>query len=115
MATTYRLLIDENDLNSKAIGIIYKRLGIAMGEVHRRVASGEPVHECGVTDNEGIALIVIVHRELESAGVGDHVLRGACEVGTAYLENVLRERRDAVVADGEEDLFEDEPWWRVVE
>jgi hypothetical protein len=28
-----------------------------------------------------------------------------------YLENVLRERREEVVADGEEALFEDEVWW----
>lgn len=82
-----------------------------MGEIRRRVAAGEPVHECGVTDNDGIALIVTVHRELDSAGVSDHILRGPREVGAVYLENVLRERRKDVVADGEEALFEDEAWW----
>ncbi len=111
MATKYSLLIDQKDLNVKAISIIRKHLGIAMGEIRRRAASGEPVHECEVTDNDGIALIITLHRDLEAAGAGDHVLRGSREVGAVYLENILRERREDVIADGDEDLFGDELWW----
>ena len=113
MATTYNLVIEQGDLNAKAISVIRKRFGIAIGEIRRRVIAGEPVYECGVTDNNGIALIVMAHRDLDASGVGDHVLRGAREVGVVYLENVLRERREDVVADGEEDLFEDEIWWNL--
>ena len=111
MATTYSLLIDQGDLNVKAISVVRKHIGIAMGEIRRRVAAGEPVYECEVTDNDGVALIIMIHRELVTASVSDRVLRGAREVSAVYLENVLRERREDVVADGEEALFEDEAWW----
>lgn len=111
MATTYSLLIDQGDLNAKAISVVRKHLGIAIGEIRRRVAAGEPVYECEVTDNNGIALIVALDRDLDAVGVSDHVLRGTRKVGAVYLENVLRERREDVVADGEEGLFEEEPWW----
>ena len=111
MATTYSLLIDQKELNTKAISVVRKNLGLAMGEIRRRVAAGEPVHQCEAIDNDGIALIVLVHRELEAAGAEGHVLRGGREVCVAHLENVLRERRKDVVSDGEEGLFEDELWW----
>ena len=111
MATTCSLLIDQKELNTKAISVVRKNLWLAMGEIRRRVAAGEPVHQCEAIDNDGIALIVMVHRELEAAGVSDRVLRGTRAVGAVYLENVLRERREEVVADGEEALFEDEVWW----
>ena len=68
MATTYSLLIDQKELNTKAISVVRKNLGLAMGEIRRRVAAGEPVHQCEAIDNDGIALIVMVHRELEAAG-----------------------------------------------
>ena len=111
MATTYSLVINKSDLNASSISVIRRHFGIAMGEIRQRVAAGEPVYECGLTHNNGIALIVMVHRALEPADVGDRIMRGDCEVGAAYLENVLRERREAIIADGEEALFEDEPWW----
>ena len=111
MATNYSLLIDQGDLNAKAISVVRKHLGIAMGEVRRRAAAGEPMYECEATDNDGIALIIKAHRDLESYGIGDRIIRGAREVGVAHLENVLRERREDVVADGEEGLFTDELWW----
>ena len=111
MATAYGIRIDDEALGARAIAVIRKRLGLAMGEIWHRAASGELIYECGVTDNDGIALIVAMYRELEAAGAEGHVLRGGREVCVAHLENVLRERRQDVVSDGEEGLFEDELWW----
>ncbi len=110
MATTYGVRIDQEELNVKAIAILRKRLGLAMGEIRRRAAEGEPMYECDATDNNGIALVIEIHRELEKVGVSDHILRSFREVGAGHLENVLRERREDVIAEGEGYLFEDEPW-----
>ena len=98
MEDSCSLRICQSSINVKALSAV-------------RVSSGEPIVEYGDVDCNGWATLLILSKELLSLGVETQTYLDDEPTPLSYFVNSLAAEKEDILNEGNESLYEDEPWW----
>ncbi len=113
MEFCYGIKVNPEALSTKALSIIYKHLNIAIGETRSRVNSDEYLITYDPTDPTELANLIVLYRDLESAGADPIVFDDDEPIDIDEVVTDLKSQREDVVDADEVALVEDELWWNL--
>ena len=113
MEFCYGIKVHPDSLNIKALSMIHKQLNIAIGEARRRVAADEHLATYDPTDLTELANLIVLYRDLESAGADPIVFDDDEPIDIDEVVTDLKSQREDVVDADEVALVEDELWWNL--
>lgn len=111
MEDSCSLRICQSSINVKALSAVRKATKLSLSEIRDRVSSGEPIVEYGDVDCNGWATLLILSKELLSLGVETQTYLDDEPTPLSYFVNSLAAEKEDILNEGNESLYEDEPWW----
>lgn len=94
MEYEYEIRVTSTDLPAKVLMELKQATGLSLGEVKRRVASGEALFGCECSDDEGLALILDLHDSLLAQGIETSLYEDGELESVELFRNLLESWRD---------------------
>lgn len=105
--------VTTQSVDAKAIVAIHKLTGLSLADIKTRVSLNAPIAEFEQSDMNGWAAIVQLSVALEALDTSVQAYLGDIPFPTSYFINRLQSAKEEIADDGEEDVYQDEPWWNL--
>lgn len=94
MEYTYAIALPCEQQTAQTLMQVKKLTALSLGEIKDRIAAGLPLYQCDCDDEEGMTLLLELHRVLEAQGVEATFLDCGDPAPIQYLRNALEAYRE---------------------
>lgn len=92
--TTYGIKLPQEAPSAKAISAVRKATELSMADIRACAIEGRFIFECDCSDDEGLRIIIGLHRSLKDLGVAAELFWHGAPETIDVLENILAAHED---------------------